>query len=530
MLSQLRGKPLEPWEDTTLDGWLRRRAQGPDALWLCFRLGKEQKEWSLAALDALTDRWAEALAPHAGPGARVAVCLPNSPDFVGAFFGAMRLGAIAVPLPWPVAEPDAERLKAAVTPHLQKSGACALVTTPGVAAGCAWPLPTLTTPADAAPQRSAMHGSDQPAFIQFTSGSTGMPRGAVISHRAALASARGMAEALGAGPHDVGMSWLPFFHDMGLVGVMLCSLVAGFPVHITRPADFLMRPRRWLELLSELGGTLTAGPNFAYATVLKRVKDVSGLDLSKLQRALNGSEPVHRATLDGIAQLLAPAGLRPGVQLPVYGLAEATLGVCFARVGDAFGDLLWQGRSVPPCGTPIPGIELEVRDGEGRVVEQGTEGQVFVRGPSLMSGYFEDPESTARALQDGWLATGDLGVVQGGTLYVTGREKELIVKAGSKFHPYDIERVVHDCLDTTPNGVAAFSVPDASLGTEALVVLAELRRAADTGPLVELVRAKLVEALGVRADRIELLPAGALPRTTSGKVKREALKRTWGPT
>lgn len=507
----------------TLTAWLEEAARDQAALWLNFRVGGQGTPLTFAEALESSKKWAAAIAPWANPGDRVALCLPNGPDFVGALFGALRLGAVAVPIPWPIAEPDPERLREQALPLLARSGAKLLVTTPAVANGAHWPMPVIHRPATAARAAESVAAPESPAFIQFTSGSTSAPRGAVITHRAAISSAWAMQTALSLSPQDSGVSWLPFFHDMGLVGVLFTSLLSRFPVQVLRPGEFLLRPRRWLELCTEARATITSGPNFGYALVARRVNDLKGLDLSRLRAALNGSEPVHRTTLEAMAKKFGPVGLSPAAQLPVYGLAEATLGVAFSTPAAPFKDVEAGGRVIPSVGRPLMGMQVRVES-----ESQGAPGRIFVKGPSLMQGYFDDPESTARALVGGWLDTGDLGLLKDGALYVTGREKELIVKAGQKFHPYEIEAVVNECLDSTPNGVAAFSVPDGAQGTEALVVVAELRRQTQDKDLAEQVRGRLLETLGVRADRVELVPAGTLPRTTSGKLRREAARNMWG--
>jgi fatty-acyl-CoA synthase len=518
MTSHLRGPPELAVAASTLSAALERRAArgGP---WLVFHKGKEPP----VTLDgpgalALARGWAVALARQGVvSGARVGVLLPNGPDYVGAFFGAALVGAAAVPVPWPVVEGAPERTLADSSHVLEGARLAALATTPSMAAA-AWPVPLVTGPADGTPPRAADEPL-APAFIQFTSGSTGRPRGAVLSHRAALASATAMASALGVGPDDVGVSWIPFFHDMGLVGVLLCSLVGDFPVHVLRPAEFLLRPSRWTELCSLVKATITVGPNFGYDLSARRGGAMADRALGSLRLALNGSEPIHRATLESVERAWGSAGYQAQAMTPVYGLAEATLGVCFG-LGDGRGsDLPWQGRQVVCVGRPLAGMEVALKR-EGEVVPAGEEAEVCVRGPSLMSGYFEDPEATQAALRDGWLHTGDLGVVRDGRLHLTGREKELIIKSGRKFHPYDIERVVGETVETTPNGVAAFSRPEGPQGTEELVVVVELRRVGANPDAEQAIRAGLMDRLGVRADRITLLPAGSMPRTTSGKVRR----------
>lgn len=522
----LQGPALPPLAASTL--WEALVSGDTSQPWLTFHLGKERVVQTRADLAALALRFADALRPHVPAGGRVGVLLPNSPEFIGAFFAAQALGAVAVPLPWPVVDGAPERVREALQPVLARARLDALCTTANFTA-VDWGCPVVTTatlptaPLSPEGERLGVRGepASVPAFIQFTSGSTGDPRGAVISQRAALGSATAMASALGLGPADVGVSWLPFFHDMGLVGVLLTSLVARFPVHVLRPGDFLMRPRKWLDLVTSERATLTVGPNFAWELVVRRVA-TEGLDLSSVRCALNGSEPVHRTTLDGFSAKFASVGFKADAFLPVYGLAEATLGVSFSRPATLRPDLAVAGRSIPPAGAVIPGIELCVADAEGQVKAEGEEGELCVRGPTVMSGYFEHPEATAAAMRGDWLRTGDLGVIRDGTVYVTGREKELVIQAGRKFHPYDIERVVAGLVDATPNGVAAVSRPDAAQGSEALVVVVELRRVSGAiDPM--LIKGELLKTLGVRADVVEFVPAGTLPRTTSGKVKRKQI-------
>ena len=510
--SYLCGPPLRANLPATL--WAALEEGDLHAPWLVFHTGKTHETVTRADVIDRALGWAAALRPL-GPESRIGVLLPNSTDFVAAFFAAQALGAIAVPMPWPVVDGAPERLHESLQPILRSARLDALITTPSCAT-VEWGTRVVTAPLASSGMRPAPR--EGVAFLQFTSGSTADPRGAMISQRAAVSSAASMVDALGLGPKDVGVSWLPFFHDMGLVGVLLTSLVGQFPVHVMRPGEFLMRPRRWLELVSSVRATLTVGPNFAWELLARRVS-AEGLDLSSLRCALNGSEPIHRSTLEHVAQRFGPAGLARSALLCVYGLAEATLGVAFSRPDSTLADLEVDGRAVPSVGPVLAGVELSVVDRNGEVVAVGEEGELCVRGPMVMNGYFDHPES---GLQGGWLRTGDLGVVRNRAVYVTGREKELVIQAGRKFHPYDIERVVSAMVDTTPNGVAAVSRPDPELGSEALVVVVELRR--QSGAIDPLkIKGELLRALGVRADSVVYVPAGSLPRTTSGKIKRRAL-------
>lgn len=511
--ARLVGPPALTAEPSLL-GWLVER-EGDERPWLLFQQATQPDVLRFGDVAPLARRWAKALA-DAGVtrGDRVAVFFPNSRDFVGAFFGTQWLGATAVPVPWPATSLAAD-LPAGAKLLLETCRARVVCGPPRVE-GNGWTV--VAAPAETEWRERPTEGDA--AFIQFSSGSTGRPRGAVIGPRAAALSALAMAEGLALTSRDVGVSWLPFFHDMGLVGVMLSSLAAGFPVHVLQPGEFLLRPSRWLELCSRVGATMTVAPNFAYELVLRRVREPKGLDLSPLRSMLNGSEPVHRATIERFEAAFAPLGLRRGAVLPVYGLAENVLGVTFQAQGAPDADLPLDARAVPSVGTPLRGLEVAVRDDAGAIVAEGQEGEVSVRGPTLMSGYFDDAESTARALRDGWLFTGDRGVVRGGRLYLTGREKELIIKMGRKFHPADIERIVADVADPPPNGVVAFSVDDSATHQEALVVVVEQRRASETG-LVDRIRGRVSAELGVMVDRVELVGAGALPRTTSGKLRRK---------
>lgn len=513
MEAVLRGRPTSGVRESLRDVLERQRRTA--APWLFFHRGPKVEALSFAEAGELADGWARALREVGVRGGdRVALLFSNAPDFLGAFFGAQVLGATAVPLPWPVVASGAVQLpkgSEAILRVAQVSALCA----PGAVEGAG--VPVVTKPL--AGTLSVSGDRPSAAFIQFTSGSTGSPRGAVISQRAAVTSATAMGAGLGLGPGDVGVSWLPFFHDMGLVGVLLNSLAAGFPVHLLQPGDFLLHPSRWVELLSHVGATLTVAPNFAYELVLRRAGPRGAVDLSKLRAMLNGSEPVLRSTLTSFEAKHAPLGLRRGAILPVYGLAENVLGVAFQGDGAPDPDLPVEGRQVPSVGEPLPGMTVSVRRQDGAAASVGEVGEVCVQGDAVMDGYLGDDAATARALRDGWLWTGDRGVIAGGRLYITGREKELIIKAGRKFHPADIERLVAEVADTPPNGVAAFSVLDEATRGEALVVVVEQRRKA-TDDLTARIRARIADELGVMPDRIELVGAGDLPRTTSGKLRR----------
>jgi acyl-CoA synthetase (AMP-forming)/AMP-acid ligase II len=316
----------------------------------------------------------------------------------------------------------------------------------------------------------------------------------------------------------VGLSWLPLYHDMGLVGALLCPLVFGFPLHLMRPGEFLLHPGRWLERAAAVRATVAAAPDFGWRLAARRLRGSPG-DLSAWRVALDGAEPVHRSTIDDVQAALGPHGFPATALRPSYGLAENTLGVCILDTRAPGPDLVLEGRTVPSCGSPLPGVSIRVDAPEGQ------QGEILVRSGSLMQCYFRDPQATAAALQQGWLHTGDLGVIQGGQLHVTGRIKDLVIQNGVKFHPYDIERIAADAAEATPNGAAAFAC--AHEEGERLVVVVEVPARRQDG-VEKRVRGALVEALGVRVDQVLAVAPGALPRTTSGKVRRPAAAAMFG--
>ena len=485
-----------------------------DVPWLTFHHGASVFRASTGTVRQLARGWAAAFT-RAGvqPGDRVGLWQPNSIDFVAAFFGALGAGAIAVPLAWPVAESATDQGLDRLAPLLRQAGIRHLAMPEGVADARRISGPE-------APGRALRSGEPgDAAFIQFTSGSTQTPRGAVINHRAALCNATALVNALGASSRDVGVSWLPLFHDMGLVGVLLTSLLGGFELHLLRPAEFLLHPKRWLELCGEVQATLTVAPDFGYAYAARRVPADAQLSLSSLRIALTGSEPIQQRTLDAFSARFGPSGFRPEAFHGAYGLAENTLAVAIGPALEA-SYTTSSGRVVPTVGRAVGDVEIAID------AREGEEGPIRVRSGSLMSGYFGAPEATAEVLRDGWLHTGDRGVRRDGRLFVTGRDKDLVIKAGRKFHPSEIEQVVASCVDTTPNGVAAFSIASRGDGEE-LVVVVEPRRVASEAS-EHAVKTAVVTELGVRVDRVEWVAPGALPRTSSGKLKRSECVRLFG--
>lgn len=495
-------------------------------------------------------RWTAALAA-AGVrrGDRVLVLLGAGPDFVEAFLGAMLGGFVPVPLAAPLVFGGMERHLEHLARIAESAEPAALITSPRIAAALATApalqarVPRVIVPGDLAALGSAHIATPSvdastTAFLQYTSGTTGRPKGVIISHGAIVANAFAIATGLGIGPSDVGVSWLPPFHDMGLVGALLTTICHPYPLNILAPERFIMRPRAWLDLMSSTGGTLSPAPNFAYALCNAKVEPTPELRLDRWRAALNGAEPVHAETLEKFAARFAPCGFRSEAFLPVYGLAEQTLAVSFPEVGVGYEalavdrDELAAGRvvsraaggaSLVSVGGPVAGTSIGVRadDDEGRaLVSEDVVGEIVVRGPSCMGGYFRDEEATAAVLRDGWLHTGDLGFVHGGKLFISGRAKELVVISGRNVYPSDVE-LVAGRVPSVQGSVAAFGRFDVRLGTESLVVAIE-SRATDEEARTRIageVRGELLGVLGFPAE-VHVVGVGALPRTTSGKIRR----------
>ncbi|HEX9187139.1 MAG TPA: AMP-binding protein, partial [Vicinamibacteria bacterium] len=391
------------------------------------------------------------------------------------------------------------------------------------------------------------HGSD-PAFIQYTSGSTGQPKGVLLTHDNLLANIRAIGAGLEVRPTDVGVSWLPLYHDMGLIGAWLTCLHHGLPLTLLSPTAFLARPERWLWAIHQRQATLSAAPNFAYELCARRIPDAAleGLDLSSWRVALNGAEPVSPGTLDRFARRFAPCGFRPEAMMPVYGLAECSVALAFPPVGRApkvdrvaREPFQREGRAeeAPPAdatalefvsaGRELAGHEVRLVDDAGADVPERVVGRLVFRGPSATSGYYRNPEATAAiTLPGGWLDSGDLAYRAGGEIHVCGRKKDLIIKGGRNLVPQEIEEAAADVPGIRRGCVVAIGVENPALGTEALVVVAETRARGEEErqALARSVTERVAEAVDVPPDTVVLVEPGTVPKTSSGKVRRAATR------
>jgi acyl carrier protein len=490
----------------------------------------------------------------------VAIMLPTGPDFFYAFFGILLAGGIPVPLYPPFRIDQIEEYARRQVAILRKAGARFLITSQkieGLARLLRPLVPSLTGVLTAEelrafskkPLRAMMRGG-APALIQFTSGSTGAPKGVLLAHENILANIRAIGQAAKMGPTDVGVSWLPLYHDMGLIGTWLCALYYGIPIALLSPMGFLARPERWLWTLHYHQATLSAAPNFAYEFCVRKIDDraIQGLDLSSWRVAFNGAEPVSPDTLSRFTQRFGPYGFRPETFLPVYGLAECSVALSFPSLGrppridhvsrEPF-ERQRKAEPAPPsepaplrfvsCGMPLPGLEVRVVDGQGEEVADRTEGALQFRGASVMRGYFQDPEKTKAVFRDGWLDSGDLAYRAEGELFITGRRKDIIIKAGRNLYPQEVEEVAGDIPGVRKGRVAAFGVADPEIGTEKLVVVAETReeKRGIRGRLAGEVMERIAAATDVRPDVVLIVPPGAVPKTPSGKLRRSACREAY---
>lgn len=496
-----------------------------------------ERTLSYGELHRRAGRVAAALRAHARPGDRAVLLHPPGPAYVEAFYGCLLAGVIAVPS-WP---PHPARLGRTL-PRLAATAAdcrpAVVLTTSELlpvaeaarAAAPALAVPWLASDAlPAEPWDGPPPAPDAIALLQYTSGSTGAPKGVAITHANLVHNCAHIWRRFGNTEADVGVIWLPPYHDMGLVGGLLQPLYGGIPVVLLSPLAVIQRPVLWLEAVTRYGGTASGGPNFAWELCVQRVKpaDRARLDLRTWRVAFNGAEPVRAASMARFAETFAACGFRPEAFYPCYGLAEATLMVSGGRAGA--GATVRDGRV--SCGTGLEDQRLLVVDPETDVrLPAGAVGEVWVSGPSVAAGYWGRPSDAAFAARtaDGegpFLRTGDLGYLDAdGALYVTGRRKDLVIVAGRNVHPADLEATIAARVDgVRGDAVAAFGVEHD--GQERIVVAVEAR-GADVAALTGAVQAALAEH-DVRAHAVLAVRPGSLPRTPSGKVQRFACRAAW---
>ncbi|MBI5659457.1 MAG: AMP-binding protein [Nitrosomonadales bacterium] len=490
------------------------------------------------------------------PGQPVAIMLPTSREYFCCFLGVLLAGGVPVPI-YPPARPsqieDHLRRHAGI---LSNALAAILITVheaKAIAKLLQAQVESLRVVATAADLSGAGRAPGIPlkpdniALLQYTSGSTGNPKGVVLTHANLLANIRAMGQAVHVTSTDVFVSWLPLYHDMGLIGAWLGSLYHAFPLVVMSPLTFLARPERWLWAIHQHCGTLSASPNFGYELCLRKIPDsaLAGLDLSGWRMAFNGAEPVSPETIANFAQRYGRYGLRPQAIAPVYGLAECSVGLAFPP--DGRGPLIDRiqrdrftrtGHAEPAggdeadalrfvaCGRPLSGHEIRIVDATGRELGERVEGHLEFKGPSATGGYYRNPEQTRLLFHGEWLDSGDFAYLAGGDIYLTGRSKDIIIRAGRNIYPHELEDAVGDIPGIRKGCVAVFGSPDPATGTERLVVLAETRETspAQREALRSRISALTLDMLGVAADNIVLAPVHSVLKTSSGKIRRAACR------
>jgi len=521
--------------------------------------GRERERLlSWSDLDARAARVAYRLA-EAGvaPGERVALVYPTGEGFFDAFFGILLAGAVPVPLYPPVRLGRLDEYHRRTARMIEAAEARLvladrrLADLVGVAVGAARPplgLRALDALPDVDGELRHAGAADDLALVQYSSGTTVEPKPVALEQRAIVAQV----EALNSFWPDSdevrhsGVSWLPLYHDMGLVGCVFPALERAAELTLIPPERFVARPALWLRALSRHRATVSVAPNFAYALASERIRDeeLDGCDLSSWRVALCGAERVSGDVLRAFAARFAGWGFRAEALTPVYGLSEAALAVTFGALDRPFTSVVVDraalaierrietaaaGAELVSVGRPLPGFAIEVRGRDGRALPEGRIGVVHVRGPSLFRGYLGRPEATARALVDGWLDTGDLGALVGGELVLTGRTKDVLIVRGGNHDPVDVERAIDDVAGVRRGCAVAVSSAEEGGATERLLLFVEHRAKASRGDLEALparCREAVLAATGLAPDDVRVLAPGSLPRTSSGKIRRaETLRR-----
>jgi fatty-acyl-CoA synthase len=518
-------------------------------------------------------RGASLIARGLKKGDRVALVIPDSDEFVLSFLGALFVGVVPVPLVPQLSFKNAENYHGTVAHILRAAGAGMLLTTeatkPFVEPALAQveslrSILTVVELADgSSPDVEALVRPDDVAFLQFTSGSTSRPKGVVVTHANLAANSEAfMIHGLARDSRtDVGVSWLPLFHDMGLIGFVVGPLFTGVACVFIPTASFVRTPRLWVDKIHQHRGTITYAPNFAYALVAKRLKDkdVEGLDLSSVRVAGCGAEPIQAKSLRDFAAKLAPAGFDPRAFLASYGMAEATLAITFAPLGgglrtdrvdpkslanaDASPSIADGATEIADCGRSFPGHELAIVDPSGRRLPERRVGEIVTRGPSVTAGYFEDSDLTAQTFKPiagdapgeaAWLFTGDLGYLAGDRLFVCGRVKDIIIIRGRNYYPTDIEWAVGQIHTVRRGNVVAFSVcvdsqgrPGADGGGDEHLVVCCEGAGTDADAIRDAASACVSAQFGLTPHEVVVATLASLPRTSSGKPQRRKARQMY---
>lgn len=518
------------------------------------------KQFDYATLDLHIRAVAAVLQGRFMPGERVLLLMDNDEHYVIGFLACLYAGMIAVPVfpPESIRERHLARLLAIAADAkaqwiLTTSEILPLINEAAITQLAGADMLSVDTIAqnNAAGWHARIPQKDEIAFLQYTSGSTSTPKGVMVSHHNLMINARAFEEGMSIGADDIFVSWLPLYHDMGLIGGLLQPLHRGIPAILMTPQFFIESPMRWLEVISRYRATVSGAPNFAFQLCVERVRSsqLQGLDLSSWRVAFSGAEPVRRDTMRAFVERFGAAGFSAGTLYPCYGLAEATLFVTGGMRGEGMkahefssdklaqgkAEVVTQGVPIVACGFPASNHSVSIIDPEKQIpLADGCVGEIWTKGPSLAKGYWRRPQETAETFVDHegirWLRTGDLGFIHARQLYIMGRLKDLIIIRGQNIYPQDIELIVEEEVEAVRKGrVAAFSVEREE--GEGIGVAVEVSRnmqklvpaEALVTALSEVVSATCQETLSV----VVLLNPGALPKTSSGKLQRAACRQGW---
>jgi len=519
-----------------------------------FVVGGAEDAVSWRELHEQAKGYAAALQAHGvRPGDHVALLSPTTRPLVTAIQGTWLAGATIVVLPLPMRLSSIEEFVAQTRRRIRHADARLVVVDPELAS---FVSPEPGDPpmvgfddlaaGDAARWVRPPDDPDRLAILQFTSGSTSDPKGVMLPDRVLCANLDAVAEAAGLDPdEDVLVSWLPLYHDMGLVGLLTLPMSTGARLVLGAPQDFTAKPARWMEWVSTYGGTATAGPNFSWVLATRALDRREPLDLSRLRVALNGAEPIDPDQVEAFVAAGRRHGLRPEAVFPAFGMAEVAIGGTFpaplsGMVTDCVDRRVLEteryaaptdpgvegSRRLPLLGRPVPGLEIRVVDPDtGVPLREREVGELEIRGTSVTPGYYRRPDANAELFRDGWLRTGDLSYLLDGQLVVCGRIKDVIIVGGRNLFPEDVERAVGRLEGVRAGNVIAFGV-EGDRGRESLVVVAESRAVDDDLAAVRrLVAERVRDAVGVPAKDIVLVAPGTLPKTSSGKLQRSLCKR-----
>jgi acyl-CoA synthetase (AMP-forming)/AMP-acid ligase II len=526
-------------------------------------VGSSETTFSYTAIERASARYGGALqALGLRKGDRVALILPQAEDFILCFFGAVRAGIVPVPIYPPLGLGQLQGYLDNTRHIVAKSGARALVTSSRIKRL----LGTVQASSPALEQVVAVEGIRESlenlrpekiglediAFLQFTSGSTSRPKGVSVTHANLFANIHVFMElGLHVTPEEVGVSWLPLYHDMGLIGFVLAPLLYTVSSVFLPPLLFLKRPVSWFQAITRHKGTVSYAPNFAYALCLKRIreKELEGIDLSSWRVAGCGAEPIRPETLEAFASTFGKVGFRPGALFPSYGMAESTLAIAFSPLGEGLktfsvdGPRLWAegiASSVPSdderavrlvsCGAEFPGHSIRIFAPDDACSEtplpEDRVGEIRIAGPSVMAGYWEDAERTRETFAGPFLCTGDLGFLHAGEIYICGRSKEVVIVNGRNYYPQDMEWEASKVEGVRKGNVIAFGAKDPTgieRDRERVVVAFEMQDAdkpQEAQALGQAVRKAVQDGMGLSLDDVVSLGPGVLPKTSSGKLQR----------